>query len=230
MNLSPFLAVFVATACITWFTPSVHSADAAAPASAKAETPAKPTPKPRKPDDASTPAPVNAGRQKAFLDRAADKEIQIVFLGDSITELWQKKGKAVWEEHYARHNAVNFGVSGEHTEHTLGHIAGGVLNGLRPKVVVLMIGTNNVGHIPDEKPWWTADGIKKIVRTVHERLPETKVLLLGVFPRGKKDSRQRKQIADINAEIRKLGRGASDASSSNTAAHMAGVNSLEERP
>ena len=68
---------------------------------------------------------------------------------------------------------------------------------------MLLIGTNNVGHIPDEKPWWTADGIKKIVRTVRERLPETKVLLLGVFPRGKKDSRQRKQITDINAEIQR---------------------------
>ena len=204
MKPSPFLAAFAATACLARLTTPAFSADAAALATTKTETPAKPTPKPRKPDDASTPAPVNAGRQKAFLERAADKEIQIVFLGDSITELWQKKGKAVWEEHYGKHNAANFGVSGEHTEHTLGHIAGGVLNGLHPKVVVLLIGTNNVGHIPDEKPWWTADGIKKIVRTVHERLPETKVLLLGVFPRGKKDSRQRKQITDINAEIRKL--------------------------
>lgn len=204
MSPSPFLAAFAVSTCLMWIAPSAHSANAAAPATAKAEPPAKPTPKPRKPDDASTPAPVNAGRQKAFLEIAKDKDIQIVFLGDSITEFWKSRGKAVWEEHYATHNAANFGVSGEHTEHTLGHIAGGILNGLHPKVVVLMIGTNNIGHIPDEKPWWTANGIRKIVTTVHERLPETRVLLLGVFPRGKKDSRQRKQITDINAEIRKL--------------------------
>ena len=203
MRSSPFLAAFAASACIAWLPSPAFSADGAA-ATPKTEAPAKPTPKARKPDDASTPAPVNAGRQRAFLERAVDKEIQIVFLGDSITELWQKKGKAVWEEHYAHLNAANFGVSGEHTEHTLGHIAGGILNGLHPKVVVLLIGTNNVGHIPDEKPWWTADGIKKIVRSVHERLPDTKVLLLAVFPREKKDSRHRKQITDINAEIRKL--------------------------
>ena len=204
MNPSLFPAAIAAVACFAWLTPPAHSADTAAPATAKPDAPAKPTPKPRKPDDACTPAPVNAGRQKAFLERAKDKDIQIVFLGDSITESWQRRGKAVWEEHYAKHNAANFGVSGEHTEHTLGHIAGGILNGLHPKVVVLLIGTENIGHIPDERPWWTADGVKKIVKTVHERLPETKVLLLGVFPREKKDSRHRKQITEINTVISKL--------------------------
>ena len=202
MNPSHFLSAVAAAACLAWLMPSAHSADTATPT--KPDAPAKPTPKPRKPEDASTPAPVNAGRQKTFLEIAKDKDIQLVFLGDSITELWQKRGKTVWEEFYTKHDAVNFGVSGEHTEHTLGHITGGILNGLHPKVVVLMIGTNNVGHIPDERAWWVADGIRKIVRTVHERLPETKVLLLGVLPRGKKDSKHRKQITEINTTISKL--------------------------
>ncbi len=204
MNASPLFSAAAAVLSLTLLTPSVQCADLPATPAAKAEPSAKPTPRPRTPDDASTPAPVNSGRQRAFLERAADKGIQVVFLGDSITEFWQNRGKAVWDERYAKYNAANFGVSGEHTEHTLGHIAGGLLKDLHPKVVVLMIGTNNIGHIPDEKPWWTAAGIKKIVTTVHERLPETKVLLLGVFPRGKKDSRQRKQVTDINADIRKL--------------------------
>ncbi len=165
---------------------------------------AKHTPKPRRSDDAGTPVAVNAGRQRAFIDRAKDKGIQLVFLGDSITDFWQSRGKAVWEEFYAKYDAANFGVSGEHTEHTLGHIAGGILDGLHPKAVVILIGTNNIGHIAEERPEWTADGIKKIVKAVHEKLPEAKVLLLGIFPREGKESRHRKQIAEINGIIRRL--------------------------
>ena len=199
-----FPSPLVATLATALFAaPFTKAADAAAPVT-KPAAPAKPTPKSRKAEDASTPAPVNAGRQKAFLDRAKDKGIQLVFLGDSITDFWQKRGKAVWEEYYAKHDAADFGVSGEHTEHTLGHIAGGILDGLHPKAVVIMIGTNNIGHIADEQPEWTAGGIRKIVKTVHEKLPDAKVLLLGVFPREGKDSRHRKQITEINAIIRKL--------------------------
>ncbi len=195
------LAAISAAAFLMTRTQPAHSADAVA----KSETPpAKPTPKPRRAADASTPAPVNATRQKAFMERAKDKGIQLVFLGDSITDFWQNRGKAVWEEYYAKYNAADFGVSGEHTEHTLGHIEGGILDGLSPKAVVIMIGTNNIGHIGDERPEWTADGIKKIVRTVHEKLPETKVLLLGVFPREGKNSRHRKQIVEINKIISRL--------------------------
>jgi beta-glucosidase len=75
---------------------------------------------------------------------------------------------------------------------------------VRPKVVVIMIGTNNIGHYADEKPEWVAEGVKKIVETVHQKLPEAKVLLLGVFPRDGKDSSSRKKVEEINAIISKL--------------------------
>ncbi|MEO6789114.1 MAG: GDSL-type esterase/lipase family protein [Chthoniobacteraceae bacterium] len=193
-----FLASLFTSAALV---PLAHSAETAVAI-------AKPTPKPRGSEDASTPAPVNATRQRAFIERAKDKGIQMVFLGDSITDFWQrgdgKHGKAVWEQFYAKYDAANFGVSGEHTEHTLGHIAGGILDGLHPKVVVVMIGTNNIGHIANELPRWTAAGIRKIVTTVHEKLPDAKVLLLGVFPREGKASRHRKQIEEINSIISKL--------------------------
>jgi beta-glucosidase len=195
------LTIIAATASLA---PFVLSADTALPAGTKPASPAKPTPKPRRPNDASTLTAVNPKRQKEFMTRAKDKGIQLVFLGDSITDFWQSRGKAVWDEYYAKHDAADFGVSGEHTEHTLGHIAGGILDGLHPEAVVIMIGTNNIGHIADERPEWTADGIKKIVKTVHEKLPDAKVLLLGVFPREGKDSRHRKQIVEINAIIGKL--------------------------
>ena len=155
----------------------------------------------RQEQDAVTPSPVDQGRQTAFLERAKDKQIQIVFLGDSITDGWQGTGKAVWERYYAKHDAADFGVSGERTEQTLGHIAGGILDGLNPKVVVIMIGTNNIGHSAEEKPEWAAAGVKKIVTTVHEKLPNAKVLLLAVFPRDQKDSDHRKAVNGINAII-----------------------------
>ena len=164
----------------------------------------RPTPKPRRPDDASTPAPVNANRRLAFKERAKNGDIRLVFLGDTITELWERKGKDSWDEFFVRFNPANFGVAGEHTEHTLGHIAGGILSGLRPDVVVILIGTENIGHIAEERSWWTAAGIKKILTEVHERLPETRVLLLGLLPRERPDSRRRKLVNEINAVISKL--------------------------
>ncbi len=164
----------------------------------------KPAPKPRTADDAVTPAKINENRQTKFLERAKDKNIKLVFLGDSITDGWPGKGKASWDQYYAKYNPADFGVSGEHTEHTLGHIAGGILNGLHPKVVVIMIGTNNIGHAKGEKPEWAAAGIKKIVETVHAKLPNTKVLLLGVFPRSNKDSPYRQAVTAINDIISKF--------------------------
>lgn len=184
-----------------------------APATAETPKPApKPVAPPRTPESAVTPADMSRnGRQKQFLERAKDKNIHLVFLGDSITDFWLcddgQHGKPVWDQFYAKHNAADFGVSGEHTEHTLGHIAGGILDGLNPKVVILMIGTNNIGHNPADKAEWAAAGVTKIVETVHQKLPETKVLLLATFPRNGKDSPFRKSVEGINAIISKLDNG-----------------------
>jgi lysophospholipase L1-like esterase len=165
---------------------------------------AKDPPAPRTEENAVTPVGGTDKRQQTFLERGKDKEIQLVFLGDSITDFWLNRGKQVWEKNYVKYDAADFGVSGEHTEHVLGRISHGLLDGLAPKVVVIMIGTNNVGHSRDEKPEWAAAGVKKIVETVHEKLPQTKVLLLGVFPRDKKDSAMRKKVTEINDIISKL--------------------------
>ncbi|HET6250223.1 MAG TPA: GDSL-type esterase/lipase family protein [Tepidisphaeraceae bacterium] len=153
---------------------------------------------------AVTPEKGNDARQKQFIERGKDKNIKLVFLGDSITDFWMNRGKKVWDEYYTKYDAADFGVSGEHTEHVLGRIDHGLLDDVRPKVVVIMIGTNNIGHYADEKPEWVAEGVKKIVETVHQKLPEAKVLLLGVFPRDGKDSSSRKKVEEINAIISKL--------------------------
>lgn len=184
-------------------TPAAAPAAPAATADAQAPKPPKPKPAPRTAESAVTPATRNEGRRKGFLEAGKKPGIQLVFLGDSITDAFPGRGKAVWSEHYAPFNAVSFGVSGERTEDTLGHIAGGVLDGLSPKAVVIMIGTNNIGHFSDEKPEWTAAGVKKIIEEVRAKLPKSKVLLLGVFPRDKKGSAKRVAVEGINAIISK---------------------------
>ena len=157
----------------------------------------EPTSKPRTANDAVTPALKNRERHEKFLEQAKQGNIDLLFLGDSITDYWPKRGSDSWNK-FAAYHPADFGISGDRTEHVLWRITNGELEGINPKVTVIMIGTNNIGKFPDEKPEWTAAGVKKIVDTVHQRLPNTKVLLLAVFPRGKRSSPYREKIAQIN--------------------------------
>lgn len=125
--------------------------------------------------------------------------IDVVFLGDSITEGWRGAGKEVWAKHYAPLKAANFGIGGDRTEHVLWRLQNGNLDGITPKAVVLMIGTNNTGR--DSAPQ-IAEGITAIVKEIRTRTPSTKILLLGIFPRGEKDARVK--IGQINEIIAKL--------------------------
>ncbi len=163
---------------------------------------AKPSPLPRKESDAVTPAVKNPERHAEFLYRIKEGEIGLLFLGDSITDGWPRKGEWSWLK-FAPYHPANFGISGDRTEHVLWRITNGELDGISPKLVVLMIGTNNIGQT-SEKPEWAAAGIKKIVDTIHEKLPNTKLLLLAVFPRATKENPMRKAIDDINQIIAKL--------------------------
>lgn len=181
----------------------------AATAWAAPEAPAKP--KPKKPaartaESALTPDIKDRNRHEQFLKRIQEGPVDLLFLGDSITDAFPRGGKETWEK-FAAYKPADFGISGDRTEHVLWRITNGELEGIKPKVVVIMIGTNNVGHFADEQPEWAAAGVEKIVATVHEKLPEAKVLLLGVFPRDKKDSPLRKKVEAINAIIAKLGDG-----------------------
>jgi len=163
----------------------------------------KPTPLPRTPESACNPVPRNPARHEQFLNRIKQGEVGLLFLGDSITDSWPKAGEWSWLK-FAPYKPADFAVSGECTEDVLWRITHGELEGINPKVTVLMIGTNNIGHYQDEKAEWTAAGIQKIVETVHQKLPDTKVLLLGVFPRATSNSPMRQKIAAINQIIRKL--------------------------
>lgn len=132
------------------------------------------------------------------LARAKEGRIDVLFLGDSITEAWEKNGAKVWEEHFAPLHAANFGIGGDTTQNVLWRITkGGALEGVHPRVVVLMIGTNNFGLHGDE-PEAVIGGIKAILKALHQKIPGSKVLLLEIFPRGNPGDPLRTKVTEAN--------------------------------
>jgi lysophospholipase L1-like esterase len=159
--------------------------------------------KPRKAADAITPVAKDPERHAQFLERAKQGDIGLVFLGDSITDRWPRVGEGSWLK-LAPYKPANFGVEGDCTEHLLWRLEQGELDGIAPKVVVVLIGSNNVFYFADEAPEWTARGIEKIVATIQKRSPAATVLLFGIFPRDEKESRVRKTISAINRDLQRL--------------------------
>ncbi|HEV2841106.1 MAG TPA: GDSL-type esterase/lipase family protein [Chthoniobacterales bacterium] len=163
--------------------------------------------KARTAEDAITPISKDPERHAQFLERAKQGEIDLVFLGDSITDRWPRVGEGSWQK-LAPYKPANFGIEGDRTEHLLWRLEQGELDAISPKVVVVLVGTNNVFYFPDEKPEWTVRGIERVVALIRKRVPESKVLLFGIFPRDEKNGRVRRTIAAINHELKRLDDGA----------------------
>ena len=125
---------------------------------------------------------------------------EIVFIGDSITQHWETAGREVWQRHYAKHHALDLGFEGDRTENVLWRLQHGEIDGIAPKVVVLMIGTNNTGHRAED-PRTIAVGIRSVVEEIHRRTPGAQVLLLAVFPRGGKPD---DYLRGINESVNRL--------------------------
>src|SRR5262245_38655439 len=126
-------------------------------------------------------------RHQEFVKEAKKGGIDVLFLGDSITDYWSRTGLPVWEERFAPLKAANFGVSGDRTQHLLWRLKNGELEGLKPKAVVVLIGTNNVGQVNGPEPPASAIvGVQAVVAEIRQRLPQSRILLLAVFPRGEK--------------------------------------------
>ncbi|NBQ22739.1 MAG: DUF4976 domain-containing protein [Verrucomicrobia bacterium] len=143
-------------------------------------------------------------RDREKNNRLKEGNIDLAFIGDSITQGWEGNGKPVWESYYGARKAVNLGFGGDRTEHVIWRLTKGAWNQIKPKVAVLMIGTNNTGHKMQD-PSQTAAGIERILNILKERSPKTKVLLLGVFPRGKAPHDRGRVINQgINQIIRRL--------------------------
>ncbi|HOB76366.1 MAG TPA: platelet-activating factor acetylhydrolase IB subunit [Phycisphaerae bacterium] len=145
-------------------------------------------------------------RHESMNERVRQGNVDLIFIGDSITHGWEGAGKEVWAERYAKRNAVNLGISGDRTQHVLWRLDHGNIDGIQPKVAVVMIGTNN-SNKEDHTVAQIAEGVTAIVKKLREKLPETKILLLGIFPRGAEPNNQRGKILQVNQILNKLADG-----------------------
>lgn len=145
--------------------------------------------------------PAFLAMHNSFLRRAKAGPVGVLFLGDSITFGWRTRGKSIWDKSFGSYEPANFGISGDKTQHLLWRVENGELDAIRPKVVVLLAGTNNLSSTPADVP----GAVKKIVSAINDRLPTTKVLLVGIFPRGTKAQNPfRAKIKIINRELAQL--------------------------
>ena len=154
---------------------------------------------------ATKPVPRAGGwmnRHKSFNTRVAKGNVDLVFIGDSITQGWGGKGKGVWAKFYGKRNAVNLGIGGDRTQHVIWRLDNGNLKNIHPKAAVIMIGTNNAGGNTSKE---IADGVTAIVKQIRTKSPKTQILLLGVFPRGTNNADKRRQVNEgANAIFSKL--------------------------
>ena len=138
-------------------------------------------------------------RNDAVNERVKQGNVDLLMIGDSITHGWEGGGKKFWDIYYEPRNAVNMGFSGDRTQNVLWRLEHGHLEGISPKLAVLMIGTNN-SNGEDNTAEEIADGIVAICKKIREKCPKTKILILAIFPRGPEPSEQREK----NAKASKL--------------------------
>lgn len=167
------------------------------------------------PNYAIQPVPRDEGwvkKHEKFNEVSKKGAAPLVFLGDSITQGWSGNGKAAWNENYEPRKAANFGIGGDRTEHVLWRLEHGNCDGLSPKLIVLMIGTNNTGHVGRAQKELngatyhcsaeqTAEGVKLILEKLKKKCPKSKILLLGIFPRGEKPTDAMRQQNEATNKI-----------------------------
>jgi lysophospholipase L1-like esterase len=126
---------------------------------------------------------------------------KIVFLGDSITDAWRMSPS--YKEHFSGLAPLNLGISGEYTQNLLWRIENGALDGVSPKVVVVMIGVNNLGGGFTAQQ--TVKGVKAVLAAAQGKLPGVPIVLLSILPAGESpEDKLRKRIIEANELIAKL--------------------------
>ena len=139
--------------------------------------------------------------------KAAGEKTELVFLGDSITHNWETQNQALWQQFYGQYNPLDLGYGGDRTENLLWRLQHGEVDGIAPKLAIMMIGTNNTGHRHDD-PALIVAGIQRNIEELRRRLPDTKILLLAIFPRSETaDDGQRRANEQVNAMLPRLADG-----------------------
>jgi lysophospholipase L1-like esterase len=164
--------------------------------------------RPPGPNSAIVPslAPQFQAKHQANLEVARQGDAEVLFMGDSITDFWRNAegpfaGKPVLDRHFGHWKVANFGIAGDTTQGVLYRLQNGEGRGFNPRAVMLMIGTNNTARNTAAE---IAEGIGAVVLELQRDFPQAKILLLGVFPRGRPNDPVRATIAEINRTIAKL--------------------------
>ncbi len=200
------ILLFVSSVVLLLILPACQTAPVSKPVSVKTAPPHPNTaliPVPQRAEDGLPPNAVSGfiSRHQRYTALAQQGGIDLLFLGDSITQGWDGPGRPVWSQYYGNLKAACFGVGYDRTQHVLWRLQNGEGVGFSPKAIVLMIGTNNIGLNP---PAEIAAGIGAIVAELRTRFADVKILLLGIFPRDFKDSRKRRLVTETNRLIAPL--------------------------
>jgi lysophospholipase L1-like esterase len=151
-------------------------------------------------------------KHAANVEVAQKGDIDLLFMGDSITDWWrnpgrgdpanpQMGGKAVFEKYWGTVKTANFGIAGDTTQGVLYRLRDGEGQGFSPKAIMLMIGTNNAGSCSSAE---IAEGVGAVVLELRKDFPSAKILLLGIFPRADPGSALRNTVLAVNPIIAKL--------------------------
>jgi lysophospholipase L1-like esterase len=200
------LHVLMLVCCLACGVPPSPATPRAQPAPARPAAPDEPAPRDR--DYPWMSLASWQERRRALHDIPAEKrrQAELVIVGDSIVEGFDQ---AVFEQFFGRYHALKLGIGGDKTQQVLWRIEQGELDGLSPRVLVLLIGTNNIGAdgaTTDD----VARGVARVVERMRQRLPQTKILLLGILPREQQASAAvRREVAAINQKIAALADGQS---------------------
>ncbi|MFN9707367.1 MAG: GDSL-type esterase/lipase family protein, partial [Planctomycetota bacterium] len=176
--------------------PAVHAMSPQDPAAAPAKAPhAAITPEPRA-------EPWILARQDDSVRRAKETaKADVVFVGDSITQGWEETGKDAWQQRFGALSTCNLGVSGDRTEHVLWRLQQAPITRLAPKVVVLLIGTNNRGHGTSNAEQ-TIDGCLAVRAALRAQAPQATILVCDIFPRGERVNAMRGDLLQVNQAVR----------------------------
>ncbi len=151
------------------------------------------------------PSPAFLQKHEEFIRQAAETNPNVLFIGDSITAGWLEAGRAIWNKHVTVYKPLNLGINGDRIENVLWRLSNGEVDKIKPKVIVLMIGTNNLYMYSVDE---ICEGVTAILNELNDRLPGSKILLLGILPRAKSpEAKVRAKIRQINEQLVKMADG-----------------------
>ena len=150
-------------------------------------------------------------RHEDRVRRAKEGDVDLLFVGDSITQNYEKTGPApdqvflpIWEEFFSPHRPLNLGFAGDQTQNALWRLQNGEVDGLSPGNIVLLLGTNNTVPNPAVAGPQTAEevsaGLMAVVDELHRRMPMAKILLIEILPSGVSAQKTAKDAA-VNATV-----------------------------